>query len=62
MKRKMTALLLGLALAAALVLGGKLLFRVFVTDRVTDKGGMENPYADELPAEDADEKNTEITE
>ena len=49
MKRRMIAVLLGIALAAGLVLGGRQLFRAFVTDRVTDKGGMENPWAVEEP-------------
>ena len=53
MKRWMLKLLLVLLLGAALVLGGKLLFRVFVTDRVTDRGGMENPYAVEAAEESA---------
>ena len=45
MKRQMIAVLLGIALAAELVLGGRQLYRVFVTDRITDRGGMENPDA-----------------
>ncbi len=40
MKKALTALLVLVILAAL----GALAFRFFVTDRVTDVGGMENPY------------------
>ena len=53
MKHRMLKILLAILLGAALVLGGRLLFRVFVTDRIADKGGMENPYAAEMPEEPA---------
>ena len=51
MKHRMLKILLAILLGAALVLGGRLLFRVFVTDRIVDKGGMENPYAAEMAEE-----------
>ncbi len=38
--KKVLIVLLVLALLVGL---GMLLFRIFVTDRITDKGGMENP-------------------
>ncbi len=49
MKRRMLTIFLLILLGAALVLGGKLLNRVLVTDRIADKGGMENPWAIEEP-------------
>lgn len=44
----MLKILLVVVLLAVLLLGGGLLYRCFVTDRVTDKGGMENPYISEM--------------
>lgn len=43
MKHRMLKVLLAIVLVAALVLGGKCLYRYFVTDRIADRGGMENP-------------------
>ncbi len=55
----MLKILLVAVLTAALLLGGGLLYRHFVTDRIADKGGMENPYTSEMtdddPAPDAQE-------
>ena len=45
MKRRMLTILLAAVLVIALVLVGKFLYRHFVTDRIMDGGGMENPYA-----------------
>ncbi len=45
MKRRMLKIFLVILLGGALILGGCLLYRVFVTDRIADKGGMENPDA-----------------
>ncbi len=43
----MKKLLIVLLILALLIALGALLFRIFVTDRITDKGGMENPeYSD----------------
>ncbi len=53
MKRRMWKLFLAALLLTALVLGGRLLFRTFVTDRVTDKDGMENPFVTETAEESA---------
>lgn len=39
--------LIALGAAVILVALGFLAFRVFVTDRVTDVGGMENPFITE---------------
>ena len=48
MRSRMLKILLVAVLTAALLLGGGLLYRHFVTDRIADKGGMENPYAAEM--------------
>ena len=45
MKRRILTVLLVVVIVIALVLGGKFLYRHFVTDRITDRGGMENPDA-----------------
>ena len=45
MKRRMLTALLIVVLVIALALGGRFLYRHFVTDRITDWGGMENPDA-----------------
>lgn len=45
MKRRMLKILLIIVLVVAVVFGGKFLYRHFVTDQITDWGGMENPDA-----------------
>lgn len=45
MKRIMLKILIIVAIIVALVFGGKLLYKHFVTDRIADWGGMENPDA-----------------
>ncbi len=59
MKRRMLKLLLALLLGAMLILGGRLLFRVLVTDRIADRGGMENPYAAEIEEQAASSADQE---
>ena len=49
----MKRLMIGIALGAAVVIGGLLAYRHFVTNQVTDKGGMENPFLEEFPADAA---------
>lgn len=39
----MNKLLKGIAILALLAILGALMFRHFVTNRITDNGGMENP-------------------
>lgn len=43
MKQWIKALILALLMLAGLVIGSVLLYKHFVADRITDKGGMENP-------------------
>lgn len=51
MKKVVTVILIVLLALAILGAAGALLFRHFVTDMITDKGGMMNPdYADEADA------------
>lgn len=40
----MKRVLIAAGILAAVLLAGSFLFRHFVTDQITDKGGMENPY------------------
>lgn len=40
-------------IGAAVVVGGVLAYRHFVTHQITDKGGMENPFLAEFPADAA---------
>ena len=62
MKRRMLRILLVVLLGAALVLGGTLLYRHFVTDRISDRGGMENPFLPQAPEETgAPEENSPDT-
>lgn len=42
-KRGVKVTIIVIIVVAAVVIFGGLLFRHFVTDRITDKGGMENP-------------------
>ena len=59
----MLKILLVAVLTAALLLGGGLLYRHFVTDRIADKGGMENPWAVEEPEDgSSEEESTENTD
>ncbi len=51
MGQRMLKVLLAVGLTAALVLGGAFLYRHFVTDRITDRGGMENPFLQQTPDE-----------
>ena len=41
--------MIGVLIGAAVVAGGVLAYRHFVTGQVTDKGGMENPFLAEFP-------------
>lgn len=41
--------MIGVALGVAVVVGGMLAYRHFVTHQVTDKGGMENPFLLNFP-------------
>lgn len=59
MKRRMWKILLVILLGAALAAGGKLLYGHFVTDRITDKGGMENPFIVEAEAAADEDQKTE---
>lgn len=60
----MKRLIIAVLIALVMVLGGAMLYRHFVTNRIMDKDGMENPYADELTQEDDDsaESNAELRE
>lgn len=49
----MKRLMIGVVIGAAVVVGAILAYRHFVTDRVTDKGGMENPFLTEFPQDAA---------
>ena len=49
----MKRLMIGIALGVAAVVAGVLAYRHFVTDQVTDKGGMENPFLLEFPQDAA---------
>lgn len=44
--------MIAILLCAALILGGGLLYRHFVTDRVADWGGMMNPDVVDMTVED----------
>ena len=43
-KKTVTAILALLLILCVLGIAGTLLFRHFVTDRIMDRGGMENPF------------------
>lgn len=49
----MKRLMIGVIIGAAVVVGGILAYRHFVTHQITDKGGMENPFLAEFPADAA---------
>lgn len=51
MGQRMLKVLLAVGLAAVLVLGGRSLYRHFVTDRITDRDGMTNPFHQQDPEE-----------
>lgn len=46
-KQWMKITLLILAVAVVLSVVGAILYKHLVTDRITDKGGMENPYVEQ---------------
>ena len=46
MKRVFSVILIILIVLTVLALAGLLLFRHFVTNQITDRGGMENPGAE----------------
>lgn len=48
----MKKLLIAVLTVAILVAAGAFLYKHFVTDRITDRGGMENPYAYEYDIEE----------
>ena len=45
--------MIGVIIGAAVAAGGVLAYRHFVTNQITDKGGMENPFLAEFPADAA---------
>ena len=45
--------MIGVILGAAVVIGGVLAYRHFVTGQITDKGGMKNPFLAEFPQDAA---------
>ena len=45
--------MIGVVIGAAVVIGGILAYRHFVTHQITDKGGMENPFLSEFPQDAA---------
>ena len=56
----MKRLMIGVIIGAAVVVGGILAYRHFVTHQITDKGGMENPFLAEFPAEEQERLMTGI--
>lgn len=53
MKKAIVGILIGAVLLSGAVLGGRALYRHFVTDSIADRGGMENPgYTEKMQQED----------
>ena len=61
MKRRMRTLCLIALLGIALFLGGRLLYRHFVTNQIADWGGMENPDALHLEEPQSADEESEST-
>ena len=62
MKKLIVTILIGAVLLGSAVLGGRALYRHFVTNSISDWGGMENPdYTQEMQQQD-NQHTTDITE
>ena len=62
MKKAIVGILIGAVLLSGAVLGGRALYRHFVTDSITDRGGMVNPeYTEKMQQED-NQHQSDMTE